>query len=143
MDAEAMVTQLRASEDGGREDVLQRLFAETIDFSHVPPNEHDGRVQRDRLIAGARAERARLQQAIADYTSTHTYEADGDSIVERYHQRGTLDDGTVLDLPITIIYAVLDSAITGMRAEFDPDRASPVNRVLRAARDAPSATDRA
>jgi len=134
MDAETMVTRLRASEGDERADVLRTLFAETIDFSHVPPSQHDGQVPREFLVEGARGEGAALQQAITDYSSTHTYDVVGDTIVEGYHQRGTLDDGEVLDLPITITYTVTDGAITGMCAEFDPERAAPVGKVLRAAR---------
>ncbi len=94
--------------------MLGELYAERVEFRHVPPDEHDGSISRRSLVGGATWERELFQREIRDYTTTHEYEVvdDGeDQIVETYRMTGTLPDGAPLDSTMTITYTVSDGAI--------------------------------
>ena len=111
MEAQSIVARLRAAKGREREEVLGGLYAEKVDLRHVPPSEHDGVMSREQLVAGAAAERGLFENAIPDFNSTHSYEVEGERIVEQFHIRGTLRDGQVLDNRMTITYTVSDGAI--------------------------------
>ena len=116
MDAHDMVRRLQAAEGSERELVLGELYAERVEFRHVPPDEHDGSISRRSLVGGATWERELFQREIRGYATTHQYEVAGDGIVETYRMEGTLPDGEPLDSTMTITYTVSDGAITVMRA---------------------------
>jgi hypothetical protein len=130
MDAHAMVSRLRAATGGEREQVLGELYAEKVEFRHVPPNEHDGFISRAKLVAGATWERSVFQQEIRDYTSTHEYEVTSAGIVETYHMGGILPGGEPLDSLMTITYTVSEGAITAMTADFDEAGTAPLRAVI-------------
>ncbi len=108
MDAHTMVSRLRAAKGGEREQVLGELYAPKVEFRHVPPNEHDGFIAREQLVAGATWERNLFEQEIRDYTTSHDYEVTPDGIVETYRMSGTLPDGEALDSLMTVTYTVSD-----------------------------------
>ena len=130
MDAQSIVARLRAAKGREREEVLGGLYAEKVDLRHVPPSEHDGVMSREQLVAGAPAERGLFENAIPDFNSTHSYEVEGERIVEQFHMRGTLRDGQVLDNRMTITYTVSDGAISAMTAEIDPEGSAPLRTVI-------------
>ena len=53
IDVHDMVRRLQAAEGGERERVLGELYAERVEFRHVPPDEHDGSISRRSLVGGA------------------------------------------------------------------------------------------
>lgn len=130
MDVHAMVSRLRAAKGAEREQVLGELYADKVEFRHVPPNEHDGFISRKALVAGATWERNLFQQEIRDYVTTHEYEVTDAGILETYRMRGTLPDGDALDSVMRITYAVNDGAITSMTADFDEAGTASLRAVI-------------
>jgi hypothetical protein len=115
------------------QDVMARLFAENIDLRHVPPLPSDGPIPGRLLAEVSRREVAAVERALRNRVDSDSeVTVDGDQILVRSRTRGTLDDGTSIDVRPSTRFTVAGGAIVGLQSDMDGESMEAWGKVLAA-----------
>jgi ketosteroid isomerase-like protein len=121
MSANDVANQLRAAAGNpiANQEALARLFADEIQLRHEPPHPSDGPIPGRLLAEMARRELAAVARALPDAEQDSEITVEGDGVRMRGRTRGTLADGTAVDVQTNTLFSVADGRIVGLRSDMD------------------------
>ena len=120
MSANDVADQLRAAGNlGATQEMLARLFADEIVLRHEPPHPSDSPIPGRLLAEMARREVDAVKRALPDAEQSSEVAVEGDGVRMRGRTRGTLADGTAIDVHTNTLFTVADGRIVGLRSEMD------------------------
>jgi hypothetical protein len=120
-----------AGEAGGTQEVLARRFASTVELRHSPPRPTDGPLPGSFLAEATRREIDAVNRALTDRADSNTeVSVEGDRIHFSGRTRGTLRDGTVIDVQTSGWLSVADGVIVALEGNMDTESMETWGRVL-------------
>jgi hypothetical protein len=121
MSANDVADQLRATAGDpiANQETLARLFADEIHLQHEPPHPSDGPIPGRLLAEMARREIAAVTRALPDADQSSEITVEADAVRMRGRTRGTLADGTAIDVQTNTLFTVADDRIVGLRSDMD------------------------
>jgi hypothetical protein len=123
MDLAQLAADLRmayATSASAGQDLLHPLFADVVMLQHHPETAlGDGRRDGPELAALQRREVEMLAAAARDYSQDDVIVAVADDSIDvRLTMRGTLADGTAMEVPVRLVYGFTADRITSMDAHL-------------------------
>jgi hypothetical protein len=134
MSADDVANQLRAAAGnlGANQEVLGGLFADEVYLRHEPPHATDGPIPGRLLAEMARREVDAVKRALPVAEETSEVTVVGDGVRMRGRIRGTLADGSAVDVQTNTLFTVADGQIVALLSDMDPQSGEAWGRVLAA-----------
>jgi ketosteroid isomerase-like protein len=134
MSANDVADQLRSTAGNpiANHETLARLFAEEIELRHEPPHPSDGPIPGRLLAEMARREVEAVKRALPDAEQRSEITVEGDGVRVRGRTRGTLVDGTLIDVQTNTLFTVADGRIVALHSDMDARSGVAWGRVLAA-----------
>ena len=114
-------------------EVLASLFASEVELRHSPPGPNDGPISGSLLADVARREVDALLRAVPDARHDEPdITVQGDVIVVRRRTRGSLPDGSDVELSTNTVMSIAEGSIVSLESDMSPDEVRAWQRVLAA-----------
>lgn len=126
--------ELRAASGvGGAQEVLARRFADAVELRHDPPSPSDGPIPGALLAEVSRREVEAVGRALRERVDGEPdVTVEGDVVHMRGRTRGTLHDGSAIDVHTSTRFTVADGRIVALQSDMDAASGEAWGRVLAA-----------
>ena len=134
MSAHDAADQLRAAAGNplANQEALARLFADEVQLRHEPSHPSDGPMPGRLLAEIARSEVEAVMRALPDAEQNSEITVEEAGVRVRGRTRGTLADGTAIDVQTNTLFTVADGRIVGLRSDMDSRSTEAWGNVLAA-----------
>lgn len=132
MSANDVADQLRAAQGNliANQEALARLFADEVRLRHEPAHPSDGPLPGRLLAEMSRREVEAVRRALPDAEQSSEITVEGDGVRMRGRTRGTLADGTAIDVQTNTLFTVADGRIVELHSDMDAQSMEAWGRVL-------------